>query len=71
MARSGIENAIIELQREQKSIQAAIAMLKNFYSVTKPARRNRRLRKPLSAQARRRISQAAKKRWAAIRASKK
>ncbi len=71
MARSGIENAIIELQREQKSIQAAIAMLKNFYSVTKPARRKRRLRKPLSAQARRRISQAAKKRWAAIRASKK
>ncbi len=71
MARSGIENAIIELQREQKSIQEAIAMLNNFYPVTKPARRKQRLRKPLSAQARRRISQAAKKRWVARRASKK
>ena len=71
MARSDIENAIIELQREQKSIQEAIAMLKNFFPVTKPARRKRRLRKPLSAQARRRISQSAKKRWAARRASKK
>ncbi len=46
MSRSGIENAIIELQREQKSIQEAIAGLKNFFPVPKPARRKRRRRKP-------------------------
>ena len=70
MAQSGIESAIRELQREHGRIQETISMLKNFRSPVKPARRKRGGVRRLSAQARRRISEAAKRRWAARRASK-
>jgi len=72
MQSSGVEAAIQELQREVKRIQDAITMLRRIQ-----AQRNARgpagggKKRRLSAQARRRISEAAKKRWAAIRAAKK
>jgi len=68
----GREAAIHELQREVKRIQEAIAMLRRIQgqrSARDPVAK--RGRKRLSAQARRRISEAAKKRWAAQRAAKK
>ena len=72
MEPSGVEAAIHELEREVKRVQEAIAMLKKIN-----AQRGtrgvavKRGRRRLSAQARRRISEAAKKRWAALRATKK
>jgi len=69
---SGIESAIKELRREQSRIQEAITMLKrirpgaNSASGSSVRRRGRRRR--LSADARRRISEASKKRWATMRA---
>ena len=72
MEPSGVEAAIHELEREVKRVQEAISMLKRIHAqrgvrgaVVKRGRRR------LSAQARRRISEAAKKRWAALRAAKK
>jgi len=72
MQSSGVEAAIQELQREVKRIQDAITMLHRIQaqrSAQGPAGGGKKRR--LSAQARRRISEAAKKRWAAIRAAKK
>jgi len=72
MQSSGVEAAIQELQREVKRIQDAITMLRRIQ-----AQRSSRgaagggKKRRLSARARRRISEAAKKRWAAIRAAKK
>lgn len=72
MEPSGVEAAIHELEREVKRVQEAIAMLKriNAQRGTRGAA-VKRGRRRLSAQARRRISEAAKKRWAALRAAKK
>jgi len=72
MQSSGVEAAIQELQREVKRIQDAITMLRRIQaqrSARGPVAGGKKRR--LSAQARRRISEAAKKRWAAIRAAKK
>lgn len=72
MQPSGVESAIHELQREVKRIQDAITMLRRIQaqrSVQGAAGGGKKRR--LSAKARRRISEAAKKRWAAIRAAKK
>ena len=71
MKSSGVENAIRELEQEEKKIQEVISLLKQIHSqrfggaqeVTRPKRR-------LSAKARKRISDAAKKRWAALRTKK-
>lgn len=71
MARSGVENAIRELEQETKRIREAIAALREFRPQAGLAGRRRRRSRKLSAAARQRISLAAKKRWAALRASKK
>ena len=68
---SGVEAAIRELEREQKKIRGVIAMLKRIRQAHNrvsgnPGRRRRRL----SAEARRKISAAAKKRWAVKRMRK-
>ena len=70
MQLSGIESAIQELQRDVKKVQGAIAMLRRIQKdrVAKGSALIRKRRK-LSAQAKRRISKAAKKRWAAAKAS--
>ena len=69
MALSGVEAAIRELEREQKKIRDVILMLKRIRPQS--ADQRGRLGERLSARARRRISEAAKKRWAALRASSK
>ena len=72
MQSSGVEAAIQELQREVKRIQDAITMLRRIQaqrSAQGPSGGGKKRR--LSAQAKRRISEAAKKRWAAVRAAKK
>ena len=70
MALSGVEAAIRELEREQKKIRDAILMLKRIRAQNADPS-GRQGRKRLSPRARRRISEAAKKRWAALRASSK
>ena len=72
MQSSGVDAAIQELEREVKRVQEVIGMLKNIRAdrssqVSGKARKAGRL----SAAGRRRISLAAKKRWAAVRAAKK
>ncbi len=67
---SGVQNAIRELEQEQKSIQNVIGMLKKILSQRNATVAGTGPRRKLSAQARRRISEAAKKRWAALRSSK-
>jgi len=69
MAQSGVENAIRELEQETKKIRQAIAALREFRPQAGTARGGKRGGRRLSAAARRRISLAAKKRWAALRAS--
>ena len=65
MAESGIDAAIRELEREQKRIREAILMLKRIRpGGSNPSRRGRRR---LSPEARQKISEAAKKRWATRR----
>ena len=69
MQLSGFESAIRELQGEEEKIQKVISMLKRILkqrSVAGPAKGHTRRR--LSAKARRKISLAAKKRWAARKA---
>lgn len=67
MAESGIDVAIRELEREQKRIREAILMLKRIRpGGSNPSPRGRRR---LSPEASRKISVAAKKRWAARRAA--
>ena len=69
MQSSGVENAIRELEQEEKKIQEVIRMLKRIHAQRFAAAVvGRRTRRRLSAKARRRISEAAKKRWAALRA---
>jgi hypothetical protein len=71
MQTSGVQAAIHELEREVKRVQEAISMLRKIQAQrnTNGASNGRKVRR-LSAQARRRISEAAKKRWAALRAKK-
>ncbi len=76
MPASGIDGAIRELQHEQERIQGVISALKSIFPGSGPGKRTRRGKRKgggrkLSAAGRRRISQAAKKRWAKARASKK
>ncbi|MBI3895816.1 MAG: hypothetical protein HY313_07770 [Acidobacteria bacterium] len=72
MQPSGVEAAIRELEQDVKKVQEAISMLKRIRAqrTENGAGRSRGHRR-LSAQARRRISEAAKKRWAALRTVKK
>jgi len=71
MQLSGVDAAIRELEGEVKRVQEAIAVLRRIQSQrgTRSAPPKRKVRR-LSAQARKRISEAAKKRWAALRAKK-
>ena len=76
MPATGFDAAIRELQREQETIQGIISALKRLRPGSDPGKRTRRGKRKgggrkLSAAGRRRISQAAKKRWAAIKAAKK
>ncbi len=71
MQLSGVDAAIRELEGEVKRVQEAIAVLRRIQAQRgtpsgSPERKVRRL----SAQARKRISEAAKKRWAALREKK-
>lgn len=71
MGSSGVDAAIRELEQEVKRVQEAIAMLRRIQSQrgTHAGTAGRKVRR-LSAQARKKISDAAKKRWAALRAKK-
>ena len=72
MQPSGMESAIRELQGEVNKIQKVISALRRIQkqrAVAGPGKG--RARRRLSAAARRKISLAAKKRWAALRASKR
>lgn len=74
MAANGIDAAIRELERDLDRIQEAIRILKSVSSKgssTAGPGRKRGGRRKLSAAGRKRIAEAAKKRWAAFRASKK
>ena len=73
MPASGIDAAIRELQHEQEKIQGVISALKRLRPGSGPGKRTRRVgkRRKLSQAGRRRISIAAKKRWANQRAAKK
>ncbi len=74
MPASGIDGAIRELQHEQERIQGVISALKSLYPGSGPRKRTRRGKRTgrkLSQAARKKISMAAKKRWAAIKAAKK
>jgi hypothetical protein len=66
MAQSGVENAIRELEQEIKRIRDVISLLRRIRPQAKSAGSRR-----LSVAARKRISRAAKRRWAARRASQK
>jgi hypothetical protein len=70
MRASGVEAAIHELEREQKKIRKVIQMLKRIRPQSGD-HKGHPGRKRLSAQTRRRISEAAKRRWAALRTSSK
>ena len=74
MPATGIDAAIRELQREQEKIQGVISALKSLRPGSGPGKRTRHVKRTgrkLSQAGRRRISIAAKKRWAAIKAAKK
>ena len=68
MPATGIDAAIRELQREQERIQGVISALKSLRPGSGPRKRTGG---KISQAGRRRISIAAKKRWAAIKAAKK
>ena len=71
MQNSGVDAAIRELERDVKQVQEVIGMLKKIRAArTVQGLGNGTKPRKLSAEARRRISQAAKKRWAAARATK-
>ena len=71
MQLSGVESAIRELQGEEEKIQKVISMLRKILKQRSVEGAGKgRARRRLSAAARRKISLAAKKRWAARRASK-
>ena len=72
MQSSGVDAAIQELERDVKRVQEVIGMLKKIRADRSPqAVGNARKVGHLSAAGRRRISLAAKKRWAAARTAKK
>ena len=72
MQSSGVDAAIHELERDVKRVQEAIGILKKIRADRSPqAAAKARKSGRLSAGGRRRISLAAKKRWAAVRAAKK
>ena len=71
MQPSGVEAAIHELERDVKRVQEAISMLRKIQAQrSNSGAGGKRPQRRLSAQARRRISEAARKRWAALRAVK-
>ncbi|MBI3933850.1 MAG: hypothetical protein HY316_04105 [Acidobacteria bacterium] len=71
MQSSGVDAAIHELERDVKRVQEVIRILKKIRNDRSPqVAANRRKTRGLSAAGRRRISLAAKKRWATARASK-
>jgi len=70
----GIGAAIKEIEREIFMLQQLASSRKSIYrgrTLTNPARSGRRGRRRLSPDARRPISQAAKKRWASLRGTRK
>lgn len=68
MQTTGVDAAIQELEQEVKRMQEAIGMLRAIYAKRggTVSRKTRRL----SAQGRKKISEAARKRWAAYRKKK-
>ena len=71
MQNSGVDAAIRELEREVTQMQDVITKLKRLRGARVASSNGRATKKRrLSPQARRRIAQAAKKRWAAFRAAK-
>ena len=71
MQATGVDAAIRELEQEVKRVQEAIVMLRKIQGQrgTRAGAGSGGIRR-LSPQARKRISEAAKKRWAAYRARK-
>lgn len=69
---SGVLNAIRELEKEARKIHEAISLLKKFQAqrASGAAPNNSHPQKRLSPAARRRISEAAKKRWEDFRKAK-
>jgi hypothetical protein len=69
---SGVLNAIRELEKEAKKLHEAISLLKRFQSQRAgiASAINARPHTKLSPAARRRISEASKKRWEAFRNAK-
>ena len=71
MQPSGVDAAIHELEKDAKRVQEVISLLKQIKAQRSAAGvSGKRGGRRLSAKARRRISEAAKKRWAALRAVK-
>ena len=73
MQPSGVESAIRELEKEAGKIQDAIGMLKKIQaerSAKTAGGKAKGGRRRLSAKARKRISEAAKRRWAVHRKAK-
>ncbi len=68
---SGIEAAIHELTREQQKIEQVIKLLRHIQTQGIGNSTNTRSKRRLSAEARKRMSDAAKKRWAAIKSKGK
>ena len=70
MQQSGVEAAIQELEKDVKRVQEAISVLKKIQSQRAASgAATRSPKRRLSAKARRRIAEAARKRCAAIRAA--
>ena len=71
MQETGVELAIAELQKEVRTINDAITTLRRFRPLAPVGAKGRRTRRRLSEAARQKISEAAKKRWAVLKSTKK
>ncbi len=65
MQKTGVELAIAELQKETRTLQDIITVLRKLGLAAPIGKKGARTRNRLSAAARRKMSEAAKKRWAA------
>jgi hypothetical protein len=70
MQNSGVDAAIRELEREVGQIRDVIGKLRRIRAARGAQRSNSAPKRRLSAEARKRIALAARKRWAAFRAKK-
>ena len=71
MQKTGVELAIAELQKEVRTINDAISTLGRFHPLAAIGAKRRKTRRRLSKEARLKMSEAAKERWAALKSAKK